>query len=76
MCSFLFQKVSSLNGQVESAAISSAKKADLKAKISILQVRKTQSVEKLVRFFLYLCLSKSKKIKMGWVVFTESSDKK
>ncbi|CAH1419519.1 unnamed protein product [Lactuca virosa] len=35
--SLLEQKVSSLNGQVESAAISSAKKADLKAKISILQ---------------------------------------
>ncbi|KAL6561706.1 hypothetical protein OROMI_017307 [Orobanche minor] len=34
----LEQKVSSLNGQVESAAIPSAKKADLKAKISVLQV--------------------------------------
>ncbi|KAL4583030.1 hypothetical protein LXL04_007594 [Taraxacum kok-saghyz] len=33
----LEQKVTSLNGQVESAAIPSAKKADLKAKISILQ---------------------------------------
>lgn len=33
----LEQKVSSLNGRVESAAIPSAKKADLKAKISVLQ---------------------------------------
>ncbi|XP_024966283.1 alanine--tRNA ligase [Cynara cardunculus var. scolymus] len=33
----LEQKVTSLNGQVESAAIPTAKKADLKAKISILQ---------------------------------------
>ncbi|KAI3810043.1 hypothetical protein L1987_19650 [Smallanthus sonchifolius] len=35
--SLLEQKVTSLNGQVESASIPSAKKADLKAKISILQ---------------------------------------
>ncbi|GKC93563.1 alanine--tRNA ligase, partial [Tanacetum coccineum] len=33
----LEQKVTSLNGQVESAAIPTAKKADLKAKLSILQ---------------------------------------
>ncbi|KAJ9562621.1 hypothetical protein OSB04_007781 [Centaurea solstitialis] len=35
--SLLEQKVTSLNGQVESAAIPTAKKTDLKAKISILQ---------------------------------------
>ncbi|KAI3768969.1 hypothetical protein L6452_00065 [Arctium lappa] len=35
--SLLEQKVTSLNGQIESAAIPTAKKADLKAKISILQ---------------------------------------
>ncbi|KAL4566172.1 hypothetical protein LXL04_030282 [Taraxacum kok-saghyz] len=39
----LEQKVTSLNGQVESAAIPSAKKADLKAKISILQRKEVQS---------------------------------
>ena len=35
--SLLEQKVTSLNGRVESASIPSAKKADLKAKISVLQ---------------------------------------
>lgn len=33
-----FQKVTSLNSRVEGASIPSAKKADLKAKISVLQV--------------------------------------
>ncbi|KAK3025536.1 hypothetical protein RJ639_041014, partial [Escallonia herrerae] len=35
--SLLEQKVTSLNGRVESASISTAKKADLKAKLSVLQ---------------------------------------
>ncbi|KAL4554823.1 hypothetical protein LXL04_037429 [Taraxacum kok-saghyz] len=45
--SILEQKVTSLNGQVESAAIPSAKKADLKAKISILQSQVIKNKKKI-----------------------------
>lgn len=46
--------MSSLNGRVESAAIPSAKKADLKDKISVLQVSKM--TERLPYFSHIFCL--------------------
>lgn len=46
------QKVSSLNGRVESAAIPSAKKADLKDKLSVLQVSK---MTKRLPYFSHIC---------------------
>lgn len=55
---FSFQKVTSLNGRMESAPIATTKKTDLKAKISVLQVLISfpVKVSYLIFIHLYTCI--------------------
>lgn len=67
--------MSSLNGRVESAAIPSAKKADLKDKISVLQVSKMTKrspyFSHKISVLIFICI----KLVVNCFVLIETSDK-
>lgn len=64
--------MSSLNGRLESAAIPSAKKADLKDKISVLQVSKmTERFSHICCLLILICM----KLVVNCFLLLETSDK-